>query len=253
MGWVISAQIKSGKVRNLPLALLITLVAAGLMYVSSWEAWLYGLLGRGGQQVPLMTFLTNPSATWDLLVAVNEKGAWSFKGSTPTGIVLDLLWLLEAGGLVGIPLGMTWQALHALPFCEACNKWGTARDLVDVNAGDGAAVKRKLESRDFGALTAQGKAPVGSMHFWHVSFQGCADCDTTQTLCVDDIVMSVDKNGKMQMKKTKLVSRLMLAPEDTVAVATAVAALSVPEKVIDVSKAAAEEAGPNPSEKPPSL
>jgi hypothetical protein len=247
MGWVISTQIKSGKVRNLPMGLLIALAAAGLMYVTSWEAWLYGLVGRAGQNVSVLEFLTSPGAVWDLLVTINQNGAWSFKGSKPTGIMLDLLWLLEAGGLVGIPLGMTWQALNAVPFCEECNKWGATRDLIDVNAGDGAAVKAKLEGREFAALTALGKAPVGSMHFWHVCFQGCADCDSTQTLCVDDVALSVDKNGKMQTKRTKVVSRLLLTPEDTVAVATAVAALSVPDKVLEAGNEGAAGSSQNPA------
>jgi hypothetical protein len=229
MGWVIARLLKAGKVRNVPLALLIAALVSGVMYVASWEAWLYGLMVRVNQPVPLVDLLTHPGAAWELVLDINAVGAWTFDKMTPTGIVLALFWLAEAAALVGIPLGMAGRAVRAAPFCEKCDKWCGTQDLVNLNTGDREALRGKLEAREFGALTALGKSPASAMHFWHVYFQGCAECDTTQTLCVDDYTLSLDKNGKVQTKKKPVVARLMLSPEDTVAVATAIAGLSVPE------------------------
>jgi hypothetical protein len=228
MGWIVSKLLKSGKIRNMAVAMLIAAVVSGVLYVASWEAWLYALLQRANQPVSPLDLLTHPGAALELIGEINASGAWTFDNMTPTGIWLGLLWLAEAAALIGIPLKFAWRAVQAAPFCEKCDKWCGTQDLVNLKPGDKEALRGKLEARDFGALAALGKAQASAMHFWHAYFQGCADCDTTQTLCVDDHTLSVDKKGHLQTKKTPLIVRLMLSPEDTVAVATAVAALTVP-------------------------
>jgi hypothetical protein len=228
IGWILSKLLKSGKIRNVPVAMVIAVAVSGVMFVSSWEAWLYALLHRSNQPVTVVELLTHPGAALEVIEEINASGAWTFDNMTPTGIWLGLLWLAEAGALIGLPMAMAWRAIQAAPFCEKCDKWCGTQDLVHLKPGDKVALRGKLEARDFGALAALGKAEDSAMHFWHVYFQGCADCDTTQTLCVDDYALSVDKNGKLRTKKKGLITRLMLSPEDTVAVATAVAGLSVP-------------------------
>jgi len=227
MGWIIAGFLKSGKVRNGPLTILITTLVAGLMLLSSWEVWLYAVLRQAGvNQVGLLDIVLRPSLAWEILAAVNARGAWALKDMTPTGLFLDILWLAEAGALLGIPLAFAWRTIHEFPFCEKCNKWCASRDLMNLKPGDAAALRAKLEARDFSALTALGKAQAASMHFWHAYFQGCADCDTTQTLCIDDHALTTDKNGKLHTTKKAIISRLVLSPEDTVAVATAIAMLT---------------------------
>ena len=229
MGWVIASFLKSGKVRNGALAMVITGFVAGVMLLSSWEVWLYAVLRQAGvNEIGLLDIVFSPRLAWEILVAVNAKGAWALKDMTPTGIFLDLLWLAEAGALLGIPLAFAWHTIQEAPFCEKCNKWCASRDLFNLNVGDKDTLRTKLEARDFAILTALGQSPPTGMHFWHAYFQGCADCDTTQTLCIDDYTVTTDKHGKMQTKKTPVISRLVLSPEDTVAVATAIAALTSP-------------------------
>lgn len=228
LGKVIATLIRTGKIRNLPVAMLLAAFLAGLMLVTSWEIWIYALLQRAGQAVGLLEFLTHPQATLDVVVFLYNNGAWTISGTTPTGVLLALIWLAEAGLLVGTPLTLARKAAREVPFCEKCDKWCKVREILNFVPGDKDALRAKLEGKDFAALTALGKAPPSAMHFWHATFQGCPDCDTTQTLCITDLALSYDNKGKLQTKRKPVITQLNLSPEDTVAVAMAAAALTAP-------------------------
>ncbi len=234
LGLVLSKLIKAGRIRNVKLALAIGVFCTGLMFLTAWEVWLYAFLRRADVDVTLWDIISSPAATWNVLLAINENGAWSLKGSSPvTGIFLWLLWAVEAAILIWIPLKLTKTAVTELPFCERCNKWCTARELIRFNTGDVPKIRSQLEAKDFNSLAALGKAKDAFGSSWRAYFQGCADCDTTQTLCIDQMVITRNKEGKAQVKLTPVVKRLMLSPEDTVAVATMVAMLEAPPPPVE--------------------
>jgi hypothetical protein len=230
MGIILGKLIQKGKMRNVPLGMGIALLLIFLMYVMSWEFWIYAFLRRAGEPVSMLDVFLHPAGVWEFIREVNAGGTFSIKGSVPKGIFLTLLWLAEAGALVGIPIAMAWSALHELPFCENCNKWCSTRELITLNAGEKATIRAELEARNFAALTALGKAPGTSQRCWRAFFQGCADCDTTQTLCIEEVSITVDKKGDASTKTTSVLRRLTLTSEDTVAVAMSIAPLMPPEE-----------------------
>lgn len=225
MGIILGKLIQKGRMRNVPLGMGIVVLLTFLMYVMSWEFWIYALLLRAGEQVSLLDVFLHPAGVWEFIREINAEGTFSIKGSVPKGIFLTLLWVAEAGALVGIPIAMAWSALHEQPFCEACNKWGSTRELITLNAGEKSTIRAALEARDFASLTALGKASGTSQRYWRTFFQGCADCDTTQTLCIEEVSITIDKKGEASTKTTSVLRRLTLTPEDTVAVAMSIAHL----------------------------
>jgi hypothetical protein len=227
LGTVIGILVKGGKLRNVQLVALLAIGLASLLYVISWDVWLYALLQRGGMDVSFFRLLLNPGVAWRLIVQIDQTGAWTINGATPSGMILALIWLAEAGLLLGIPVKMALRAVRESPFCEKCNRWCATREILSFRPGDRETVVRRLEARDFAVLEELGKAPKAT-HYWKVAFQGCPDCDTTQTLRITEIKITVDNKGKSVTKTTSVIERLRLAPEETVAIATIAAKLNAP-------------------------
>lgn len=233
MGLLIKKLILSGQIRNVPLALLLSTFLAGMLFVTAWEVWLYALLQRAGNPVdPLL--LLDPRVVWGLLGLLYDQGAWTFQGTTVSGPALAIIWLAEAGCLLAIPIVMGWRTVKESPFCEHCQRWCGIREILNFNPGDKAKVIARLEQKDFSVLTELGKASPNAMHFWHATFQGCPDCDTTQTLSISDHVMYYDNKRRLQTKRKPVIRQLLLTPEDTVAVATAAAMLMAPPPTADL-------------------
>jgi hypothetical protein len=224
-GAIVGQMLRSGQMRNAALGSLIAFATALLLLLAAWIFWLHILLNRGGVHVSVADLLASPSRTWHAIVAINAMGAWKIKGTAPTGVILSAIWALEAGMLLYIPVKMARSLITGAPFCETCKKWGNTRDLINVNAGDAASLRRDLEQKDFTSLITRGKARSDSTWYYRVYLQGCPACDNTQTLCVDEVSITRRKDDTKTRVKP-LVSRLLLTPDETVEVATATALLN---------------------------
>jgi hypothetical protein len=224
-GAIVGQTLRAGQMRNAALGTLIALVTAVLMLMAAWIFWMHILLNRGGAHVSIAGLLASPRDTWNAIVAVNALGAWKIKGMAPTGVVLWVIWAIEAGILLYVPIALARSLITGVPFCETCRKWGSTRELMHINAGDAAGLRRDLEAKNFTSLTARGKAEHGSTWYYRLYLQGCPACDNTQTLCVDEVSIT-RKKDETKTKTTTIVNRLMLTPDETVDVATTTAMLN---------------------------
>jgi hypothetical protein len=170
-------------------------VALATLYVA-WAVWTYALLRRDDVDVNLSALLLQPTALAKLIVAVNEHGAWSLKGFTPTGALLWVLWSLEAVFLVGVPLVLAHDAVTT-PFCEACGAFCAETKAVRVTGcpPDGERAVRDLAARhDVSALAALGQPADDQPRVqWDLHACGCGD---VTTLSATHVVPTVDKHGK---------------------------------------------------------
>ncbi len=227
------------RVRNSPLALLTTLAIGAVLLWFSWVVYIYALLMRGPNPVPFFECVTSPALIWDIILQINDHGFWSIKNAKPTGIVLWGLWLIELGFLLGIPLWPVRKKLSANPFCETCNKWGVKKPLIALKQLliSKADLKQRLEAKDFSIISTAEEAESGTLLFLLVSLQGCASCDNTQTLCIDEVTLTYNKKGELQKSVASVVKRLILTPDETVAVAMAVSELKTAPAVTTVETA----------------
>lgn len=107
---------KLGKIRNPMLACTVGLISALAMIYCAWAFYVC--------MVEEFTFeMFYPGVLWEEIGRINETGVWSVKGSTPTGIVLWVLWAAEAIGLVGLTALLVRAEIAGWPFCEQCEKW----------------------------------------------------------------------------------------------------------------------------------
>lgn len=179
-GFVLNAR----KVRSAAVAWGVGLFVGFVTLWLSWVSWTVGLLRRGDGDVSWLAVLFSPADLWAVVNKVNEVGAWSFKGATPTGGLLWVLWACEAAIIVGV---VAWVSslMVADPYCEACDTWCTARQGLATSAqGDVSSLREALERKDFaGALAAVG--PASPAAGWlRYDVHECGSCGATNTLSV---------------------------------------------------------------------
>lgn len=210
MGVATSARLRSSKVRNVPLAWLLgTLIALVGFYVH-WAVWSAAFLARGDVDVSILQLL-DPSELWRFISLVNEDGAWSMKGFKPTGAALWGFWGVEALLILGPAIVVAGMAADQ-PFCERCQKWCDDVDgLHRLKLHDAAAVRAKAEAKDFAALAQLGRAEGDASRYLRVDLKHCPDCDQTSTLTIQDVTVTIDKEGKPSVSTDTAVKDLVLS------------------------------------------
>ena len=194
--------------------LFATVLSLGLGLFTTWSMWVtwgYALAQRAGSDIQFWALLWPPNL-WDLVNAVNEHGSWSFKGLTPTGGVLWVLWTIEAGLLTVLPLVMGLSVADQ-PFCEHCDRWCEHTPALFLTP----AVKKEeaaehLKQRDFAWLQGLGVARSSLAHFTRWDLYECG-CRATNAVSAIDIEVGVDDNGKQKVTETPLVQTFLLAPD----------------------------------------
>ncbi|AWM33131.1 hypothetical protein [Hymenobacter nivis] len=66
---------------------------------------------------------------WNATRQINETGTWSLKSTTPSGLVLWAIWLIEATIIVGGAYLMA-AAQAQEPFSEATGAWADEETLA---------------------------------------------------------------------------------------------------------------------------
>ena len=213
VGLACGKLLEQGHVRNTPLSLLVTGVATVAAFYVSWVVWIHAIAGRADVEIPMVELGTKPAILWEVVTAVNESGAWSLKGWTPTGTILWILWILEAG-LIFVPAFLV--AHHVVgrrAYCESCGKW--CRDdigAVQLEPAQPAELRQRLESNDFAALSALPNRQVTTAVWTRVDLHVCpsAQCGKTNAVTVSHVSTTVDRKGQPSEKVEALVDKLLI-------------------------------------------
>jgi hypothetical protein len=207
------------KARSMTMAWGATAAACAAAYYVAWMCWLYGLGVYSQLNIGFAT-MARPDVLAELIGDLNKEGSWYlFKDLAPSGLFLSLIWLVEAGTIGGIAFYRAHSAMAAKVFCEHCEKWGTRQQLTQLRTADPAALKAELEAGHVEALATAEPKRATDTTWCVVDLEGCADCDTLQTLRLDQCVETVDKDGKVTVKVKPLIRRMILTPEQTVQLA----------------------------------
>jgi hypothetical protein len=208
VGAVTGTMLHKGKVRNPAVAYLAALPVAFTALWAAWVAWIYALAHRGeGGNIGVLDLVLNPSGLWDLILMVNSTGAWSFKGSTPTGGVLWALWGVEALIIVGL-VEVVAEGMVADPFCEDCERWcEEQKAFATLGAANKEELVSRLELSDFSVLkTLPAVLPSASTRF---DLHQCPQCRATITLCGKAVTVTT-KGNKTETDEKDLFRHLKL-------------------------------------------
>jgi len=225
LGAALAALVRLGKLRSPgavgALALLLGLVAVYL----EWGVYLTLIFnsettgaGAGADTTTsfslslFLDIITHPGAMWLAMQKINETGTWSLKGSTPSGVFLAVIWVVEAV----IILGGTWLVAKAQatePFSEASGEWATEETLAHplTFAQDVATTRAALESGQFHHLTphtaAEAEAP-----FARLKLHSAPNDHNCRYLTLENVTTTVDKKGKASQSTATVVQHLAISP-----------------------------------------
>jgi hypothetical protein len=225
LGAVLAVLARVGKLRNPgavgALALLVGLVAVYL----EWGVYLTLLFnsettGTGAAADTSTSFnlslftdiLTHPGAMWLAMQKVNETGTWSLKGSTPSGMFLGVIWVIEALIILGGAYLMA-KAQATEPFSETSNEWATEETLAHpiAFAQDAATTRTALETGQFHHLTPHTSA-VAEDPFARLKLHSAPNDHTCRYLTLENVTTTLDKKGKPTQSTTTVVQHLAISP-----------------------------------------
>lgn len=229
LGMIPVALLKGLKARSMPAVWGLTLLTCSFAYYVSWVCWTYAFARYVGAE-PELLFLARPDIQIEVIQDLNETGTWYlFDDLQPSGAFLGLIWLIEIATIFGIAMYWSHTRMKADVFCEHCRKWGTRQQLTQIRTADVAALRQGLIDGNFEILaSARRKLPTDTA-WCVVDLEGCAQCDSLQTLVLDECRETTNSEGKSTIKVKHIIRRLLLTPEQTVQLAMMAAANASPD------------------------
>lgn len=228
VGFVVGMAMHAGNVRNHKVAVATALPVALFALWASWVTWVYALLHRGEEaDVGLLDLVFDPAGLWEVITLINEKGAWSLKGLTPTGGLLWAMWAVEAAIIVGIIVVIVRESVNS-PFCEGCHRWCDEQKAIAVlgPTSKGDLVPR-LEQGNYAVL--QELTEATNLAFTQLDLHQCSQCQATAALTATSVTVTT-KNGKEEKEEKTLLKYLLVSPGDLSTVKAMVAVTKTRER-----------------------
>ena len=220
VGGLTGKMLMWARVRNLAMVWVVALLAAAAAWYASWVVWEWHVVTQNNSDAPratvLFVLLTKPNVVWELATEINQYGTFGMaKGDPIRGAFLWVLWMIEAGVVLGVASVVPYRMVRRLAFCESCQKWGRNREgiLSVAPAPDEDRLRARLALKDLSALEELGPADMNAPRRLRVDLQNCESCNQMHLLSVYRVDVSYDKNGHRTDKARPLVDRLWLDPE----------------------------------------
>lgn len=204
-GWLTSVLLKFGKVRNNPVALLCSIGVGLLAWYGSWIGCVRALVNGA-------PWLLTPGQIIRVMQVLLQEGSWGI-GLTShepvTGIPLAIVWLAEAGFIVGICTAVGFGSVCRMPFCETHECWLDEEKKIDkldvfVRPEDIAA----FQSGDIAPLEEARPRVPASGQFARLTLKYSSRCEDYCAFSIANVTVTPDKDGKMKEKATELMTNL---------------------------------------------
>lgn len=206
-GLIAGFLLRMGRVRNNWLAALGGLYAGGVGLYFNWNGHIHA------------TFEKAPAFAWPhqvlgAMAYLYEHGSWTLRGGyNVTGVMLAIVWLVEALMIVGLSIVVAYAMIGDTPFCERSGAWLDEKKQISTLAPfTNPAHIAAFQAGDIEPLSqAQPKVP-GTSAFGRVTIKYSAKCDDFCTVTIANVTETADKNGKMQ-ESVKEIARNVVLPK----------------------------------------
>ncbi|VAX42353.1 hypothetical protein MNBD_PLANCTO02-569 [hydrothermal vent metagenome] len=200
-----------GKIRNNPFLMVLGIITGLVALYFSWVGYLFVLFVSGGVfELSLMNAVAlavSPLGVGSIILRLAENGSWSMMGYTPTGIVLYILWVVEAGIIIVINSISTTG--NEEPFCEDCKVWTEARDDTPLlQKQNQFELKKNLEQENYKFLDEMLKEEADPTNCFSAIFNTCPHCKVSSYLTIIRITIKVNKEGELESNTTDVIKNL---------------------------------------------
>ena len=165
---------------------------------ANWSTFLYVLLQRYEDSIPLSEILLNPSVILELADEISNDGWYELFGSQVSGGFLWFIWIIQICGvlLAGIIGGSA--VLHEEVFCENCNRWVEDIDFdLRLSFTDEFKVNNSVKN-DIGILTEIPITEKNESPHIKVNIHHCSQCDNLSTVDIDLIKLEQNDKGELE-------------------------------------------------------
>jgi len=227
VGFLVGRAATAGNLRN---TFVIALLGLAWGVVAWYVAWAADARARQFEDAPW--FLWQPDLLWAYATYCYENGTWGLGrgGGTVSGIPLGIVWLIEAGMVVGCAMFMALGASLSQTFCERCGRWIETQQgvrklsLQDANQD---AVERLLAG-ELSVAADLPRAGDGEPHL-RLDLTCCPTCSESNYLTLERVTYETDDKGNVSEKTETAVDRLAIAPRDVATVRNAGREAAVPQ------------------------
>ena len=215
VGHLVQRSARAGRIRNrfVPAVIGFASGVAGLYF-----AWGADLLARMGIPPNGFVIAFKPQVLWLYVQWFNENGIWAIGRNaqdTLKGLPLALVWVAEAGTIVGLATYFPWSDIRQWVFCENCGWWETIESNLNYfSAVDADKIAERLKHEDLTVLREMALARPADMMHLRLHLATCETCDESNYLDLEQVTVTVDKKGNAKTTSKLLVEKLQIAPAD---------------------------------------
>ena len=204
-GWVTTRILKASQVRNTALAILCGLAAGLIGLYLEWSGHLHVLFDDG-------PWFFRPDQILRGMAILYAEGSWGMRsGGNITGIPLALVWVAEAGLIVGFATMLPFTFVKETPFCEKTRCWLDEDKKIDtLETFTDAAQLAALKAGDILPITQAKPKADNAAVFTRLLLKRSPKCPIFCTLRVQDVTISIDDKGKVTEKIKDLTGDLII-------------------------------------------
>jgi len=156
----------------------------------NWCTFLFVLLYRYKDAIPLTEILLNPSGVFHLSSSLSVDGWYSLIGFNVSDWFLWLIWIKEIIGILAAGVLDGSVVLHEKVFCENCNRW--VEDIED---------EYKIHSsikNDIGPIAEIPDVQKDKAAHIEVNIHHCSSCNNLSIVDIDLITLEENDKGEIQ-------------------------------------------------------
>ena len=203
-GWLTTRILKAGHVRNTMLAALSGLAAGLIALYCEWSGHIHVVF----EDAP---WFLRPDEVVRGVKLLYESGSWTFHNQAVTGIPLAIVWLIEAGIIVGLAAAMPFGSVGDTPYCEQSKCWLDEEKKIDtLETITDAAPLAALKAGDIMPIVQAKPKAEGAAVFTRLLLKRSEKCQKFCTLRVQDITVSIDSKGNVKEKVENLSGDLII-------------------------------------------
>ncbi len=129
--------------------------------------------------------------------------------------MLQLVWLVEFGIVLGCAAVFPYIRLKRLAYCERCSQWVTDAEHIGpfTPVRDPKALRQQLEAGEFVALEELQPTSDDAAAFTYLDLHRCSSCETMHLLTMRSEQMVTNKKGKVEKQETVVLRHMFIDPE----------------------------------------
>ena len=205
LGITLGKVAKSMKFPNTTIGSMLT---AGIGIFGTYTAWIGWIFYASNWEA----IAWHPADVAAIMKQLAAEGGWSIFSFTPKGIVLYLIWLLEAGIIIFFTRSKYLESV-SLPYCEHCQQWAEKFSvyLPLKQIQDGDSVRASLEAEGYQALDDLQIDAEATDQFGQASLFQCERCDNLNVLTLSNVKVTVDKEGNANTENEPVVANILVS------------------------------------------